>query len=87
MTSETLNVKVHDMRKLDGESAIKAFCDLSFADLFVVRGFKVVENEKGMFVGMPSQQGRDEKWYPTFTPATPEVKQLITSIVMDAYED
>ena len=87
MVSEMLNIKVHEMRKFDNDGPLKAFCDLSFGDLFVVRGFKVVEGEKGKFIGMPRTQGKNERWYPVFTPSNNDVKQLIADIVMEAYQD
>ena len=86
MVSEVLNVKVDRLARLEGESKVKAFCDLIFGDLFVVKGFRVVESEKGFFVGMPQQQSKQGRWFNVFTPATNEIKEYLTEIVLAAYQ-
>lgn len=85
--NEILNLKVDRMKKLENGSKIKAFCDLNFGDLFVIKGFRVVEGEKGLFVGMPQEVSKQGKWYSTFTPATSELKDYISDVVMQAYKE
>ncbi len=85
MVSEVLNLKVDRMTKLEGESKVKAFCDLVFGDMFLVKGFKIVEGEKGMFVGMPQQQSKQGKWFNVFLPVTNEIKEYISETVLQAY--
>jgi len=87
MVNEVLNVKVDRITKLNNESKVKAFCDLLFGDLFLVRGFRVVEGEKGIFVGMPQQRSMQGKWFNVFTPATEEIKQYLNDIVLSAYQE
>lgn len=86
MVSEVLNLKVNKMTRLENGSKLKAFCDLLFGDLFVIRGFRIVEGDKGMFVGMPQQQSKQGKWFNVFTPSTSEIKEYITEIVLGAYQ-
>ena len=84
--SEVLNVTVGRMNKLETESKVKAFCDLLFDDLFIIKGFRVVEGEKGTFVGMPQQQSKQGKWFDVFTPVTNEIRQYLTDVVLKAYQ-
>jgi len=84
--NEVLNVKVDSVRKLENGSKVKAFCDLTFGDLFMVKGFRVVDSEKGMFVGMPQQQSKQGKWFDVFLPTTNEIKQYITDAILEAYQ-
>jgi len=84
--NEVLNVKVDRMNRLDTDSKLKAFCDLLFGDLFLVRGFRVVEGEKGLFIGMPQQKGSNGKWYNIFTPATKELAEYLKEVMLDAYK-
>lgn len=84
--NEVLNVKVDRLAKLESESKVKAFCDLSFGDLFLVKGFRIVEGEKGAFVGMPQQQSKQGKWFDVFTPATKEIRAYLTEVVLEAYQ-
>ena len=85
MTEEDLKLTVHRLHKLDGSGALKAFCDLSIADSFIVKGLRVVDGKNGLFVGMPQESGKDGKWYPTFVPTRKEIQDKIERLVMEAY--
>ncbi|OGW75871.1 MAG: hypothetical protein A2Z72_04255 [Omnitrophica bacterium RBG_13_46_9] len=84
--SEILNVKVDKLVKLEGEGKVKAFCDLLFGELFLIKGFRVVEGEKGLFVGMPQQQSKQGKWFNVFIPATDEIREYIKEVVLQNYQ-
>ncbi|MBN1527096.1 MAG: SpoVG family protein [Candidatus Omnitrophica bacterium] len=85
MVTDTLQLEVSKIHKLDGNGATKAFCDLSVLKSFVIKGLRVVEGEKGLFVSMPREQGRDGKWYNTVIPLNREVKDEIEKLVLEAY--
>ncbi|MFA5146205.1 MAG: SpoVG family protein [Candidatus Omnitrophota bacterium] len=85
MMNEELKLAVSRIHKLDGTGATKAFCDLSILDSFVVKGLRVVEGEKGLFVSMPREEGKDGKWYNTVIPLKREVKDEIEKLVLEAY--
>ena len=68
-------------------SKLKAFVDLSIGSSLVVKGFKVVDGEKGLFVGMPCRAGKDGKWYDTAFPSTKEKRREISEIILSAYKE
>ncbi len=78
-------ISVSRIFKLETDSKLKAFADVSFAGI-VVKGLSVVDGEKGLFVSMPRHQGKDGKWYDTVTCATKELKQQLTQAVLEAYQ-
>ena len=78
---------VQRLIRFDGESSLKAFCDLQVGDLFVIKGLRVVNGRKGVFVSMPRQQGKDTKWYDMVETVSPEVKQEVDRLVLSAYEN
>ena len=82
---EDLKLEVSRLHKLDGSGSTKAFCDLSIFGSFVIKGLRVVEGEKGLFVSMPREEGKDGKWYNTVTPLKREVKDEVERIVLEAY--
>ena len=84
--SEVLNVKVERLARLDNGSKIRAFCDLLFGGLFLIKGFRVVEGENGAFIGMPQHQSKHGKWFDVFVPGTPEIREYITEVIMQAYK-
>jgi len=83
---EDMKLEVARVHKLDGTGATKAFCDLSVLGSIVIKGLRVVEGKDGLFVGMPSEAGRDGKWYNTIIPLNKEVKDEIERVVLEAYE-
>ena len=85
MVAEDLKLEVTRLHKLDGNGSTKAFCDLSILDSLVIKGLRVVEGEKGLFVSMPQETGKDGKWYSTVIPLKREVKDEIERLVLEAY--
>jgi len=80
-------VEVLKLHRLSSDSNLKAFADVSFAGVFLVKGLKVVEGKNGLFVGMPSGRGKDGKWYNIAYPLTKEFKAVLNEIVLEAYEN
>jgi len=79
-------IQVSRIYRLEGDSKLKAFVDVSFAGI-VVKGFSVVDGSNGLFVSMPRHQGKDGKWYNTVYPATKELKQQLSQAVLTAYKE
>lgn len=85
MEVQDLKIEVSRIHKLDGTGSTKAFCDLSVADSFMIKGLRIVEGKDGLFVCMPREEGRDGKWYNTVIPLKREIKDEIERIVLEAY--
>lgn len=81
----TQAVEVSRIYRIDGDSNLKAFVDISLSG-FVIRGLRIVNGKNGMFVGMPRQQGSDGKWYNIVSPTSKEFYQELTDLVMQAYQ-
>ncbi len=82
-----LEFKVTRLYKFDGEGPLKAICDLSIADQFLVKGFRIIEGKNGLFVGVPREQGKDGKWYNRVFPLTSETRKYLDQVVLFAYEN
>ena len=65
------------------------FANVAVNDCLRIDDFKVLQGEKGLFVGMPSKatQGRDGKtaYYDTVRPVTKEFRAALTEAVVTAY--
>lgn len=83
--SEAVDVTVKRMNKLDGTGTARAFCDVAVAERFLIKGIKVIEGKKGLFVSMPRQQGKDGQWYDTVIPLTKEARQQLSQAVLAVY--
>ena len=82
-----LDFKVTRLYKFDGEGATKAICDVSIADEFLVKGFRIVEGKNGLFVGVPREQGKDGKWYNNVFPLTAQAREALNEAVLSAYAE
>lgn len=78
------SIEVARLYRVEGESRLKAFVDVALAG-FVVKGIRVVQGEKGLFVGMPRQQGKDGRWFNSVYPLNKEHQEQLNEIVLAAY--
>ena len=84
--AEELNLSVKRINKFQGEGATRAFCDVAVGESFLMKGFKVVEGKKGLFVGLPGEIGKDGKWYDNVTALTEAAKEEVGRVVLEAYQ-
>ena len=63
---------------------LRAFFDLKTSDGFVIKGFKLVEGISGLFVGMPSTQGKDGEYYDTVF-ADKDLRDELQQVALRAY--
>ncbi len=83
MTTQELEVK--RITRLEGDGPTKAFCDVAVAGAFLIKGVKVVNGKKGIFVSLPREQGKNGQWYDIVAPLTPSAKAKLSEIVLNAY--
>ncbi|MBL7132242.1 MAG: septation protein SpoVG family protein [Candidatus Omnitrophica bacterium] len=86
MVSE-LSFKVTRLHRIDGKSSVRAFVDIALNESLLLKGLRVVEGRNGLFVSMPREKGKDERWYETIHPLSRDVKEEISSIILSAYND
>lgn len=84
-----LDIQVQRMFKFETDRPLKAFVDITVNDAILIKGVRILENSKTrtLFVSMPREQARDEKWYDTIRCLTPEVRDNISSVVLAAYRE
>jgi stage V sporulation protein G len=86
MPVEIIDIKVIKIHRLHQEGNLKAFVDLGINDALLIKGIRVVQGKKGLFVAMPTEQGKDEKWYERVRCLNQETRFLISQKVLEAYE-
>ena len=78
-----IKANVNLYNKPDG--SLKGLATISINDDFIVRGIRVLEGEKGLFVAMPSQKvGNDYR--DVCFPKSAELREQINNTVIEAYE-
>jgi len=80
------DLKVVRLHRFEGESKIKAFVDIGIGD-FVVKGLRILDGKKGLFLAMPQEKAKDGKWYNSFFPVTEEARQSLSELVLAAYHE
>ena len=73
----------------DEDKKLKAFASANIGP-FAVHGIRVFENDKGMFINMPSNSYTDaqgnKQYEDVFHPVTKEGRELLVKNVLDAYK-
>jgi stage V sporulation protein G len=83
---EDLSLKVVRLYRFEGDSKTKAFADIAIGD-FIVKGLRIVQGQKGLFLAMPQEKAKDGKWYNAFYPVTKEARQNLAEVVLAAYQE
>ena len=79
MNITEVNINLRD------EDKLKAFVNITFDDVFVVRGLKVIEGKNGLFVCMPSRKLEDGTYKDIAHPISNDFRQQLETQVIEAY--
>lgn len=80
-------MKVTDVRvRLYENKSLKGFADVTLDESLALTGIKIIDSSKGLFVGMPSTQGSDDKYYDIYYPITKEFREALTDAILDEYD-
>lgn len=82
-------MKITEVRifpKMNKDNKLRSFVNITFDDCFVVRGLKVIEGSKGLFVVMPSRKIKEDEHRDVAHPVTAEFRDYIEQEVLKAYE-
>jgi len=85
MATQTIEIKVLKVHRIDGENRIKAFVDISINDALLIKSLRIVQGKNGLFVSMPTEQGKNEKWYERVRCLNKDIREEIANIVLAAY--
>lgn len=75
-----IRISLHEDNKL------KAFASITFDDCFVVRGLKLIEGSKGIFVAMPSRKRPDGSYQDVAHPINSETRNWMEKVIIEAYQ-
>ena len=86
METNTLEIQVQRMYRFETDRPLKAFADIIVNDVLLIKGVRVMAGKQGLFVSMPREQSKDQKWYDTIRCLTQEIRDQITNEVLAAYQ-
>jgi len=85
MAGNKLDIRVYPIDEPKGNT--KAFASVAVDDLIAIRGVRVVEGEKGLFVSMPqSQDKKSGEYHDTAFPLNGDLRKELTKAVIDEYK-
>ena len=68
------------------DDKLRAFVNVTFDDCLVVRGLKVIEGSKGLFVVMPSRKVKGNEYRDVAHPVTADFKVYLEQEVLKSYK-
>ena len=81
-----MKITAVSIKKMDKDN-FKGFADVTFDDCFVVKGIRILDGKKGLFVAMPSEYSeKDDEYYDRCFPITKEFREELTDTILDGYE-
>jgi len=66
---------------------MRAYADVTFNEVILIKGFRVLASKTGrLFVGFPSQKGKDGQFRETVEFKSEELKSELRSAILAAYK-
>ena len=83
---EEIKIEVRVYPLDDPQGSTRAFASVSFDDLAAIRGIRVVEGEKGLFVTMPQSKDRGGDYHDVAFPLSGDLRKEINKAILDEYK-
>jgi stage V sporulation protein G len=71
--------------RLVDNDRLRAWATVTFNDAFVVKGIRIIQGNKRVFVAMPSKQQKDGKYQDIAHPINPDFRDFIENCILDVY--
>jgi len=68
------------------EDKLKGFANVTFDNMFVIRGMKIIAGTKGFFISMPSRKRPDGTHQDIAHPVNNDARKVLEEAVLKAYE-
>lgn len=81
--NNNLDIRVYPIEEPKGNTL--AFASIAIDDLAAIRGVRVVEGEKGLFVTMPQSQDNSGIYHDTAFPLNGDLRKEINAAVLDEF--
>lgn len=75
------------VKKLNTNNRLRGVASVTFDDSFVVRGIKIVESQRGMFVAMPSEKDSNGNFKDIVHPVNIEFRQRLQSAILEKFDE
>ena len=73
------------IRKVEGDTKLKAYVTVTFDDCFVVHNVKIIEGKTGLFIAMPSRKTSSGEYKDVAHPISPEFRVDMQNKIVAEY--
>ncbi len=81
-------IKDFRLHRVNNGSNLKAYADIVVDEQVLIKSVRVINSDSnGLFVSMPKQKAKDDKWYDTVKLLDDISKEELQIIVLEAYND
>jgi stage V sporulation protein G len=82
-----MNITDIKIRKLISEGRLRAIISITIEDTLAIHDIKVIEGPSRLFIAMPSRRDDNGVFRDIVHPITPESRNEIESILLNAYKE
>lgn len=82
-----MTIDIYRLHKYKGDGVTKAFVDLIVDDVLILKGFKLIEGRSGLFLGLPREKGKDDKYFDTVRFNNVDAQKEIERKVIERYHE
>ena len=80
------SIKIYPFDTGIQQSSLKAYADVVFDDILLIKGFKIlISKSGGLFIGMPSNKGKDGNYYNQVEFKNDDFSSELRTRILDAY--
>ena len=74
------------VKKINPHGKLKAWASVTFDDCFVVHDVRVLEDERGIFIAMPSKKISNGEFIDIAHPINRESRDMLVKAVLEEYQ-
>lgn len=75
------------VKKLNTDNRLKGIASVTLDNSFVVRGIKIVESQRGLFVAMPSEKDSKGTFRDIVHPVNIEFRERLQNAILEKFEE
>ncbi len=77
-------MRVYRLNEVEGGKTV-AFVDIETDDGIIIKGFRLVNGQNGLFLASPDEKGKDGNYYETVI-VPPQLKQKFEKLAIEEYQ-
>lgn len=85
MSTRVTDVKIYPLKNPKEGSTLRAFAKVILNEDFAITSIRVVDGQKGLFIGLPQNKDSQGEYHDICFPITKECRSMISDAVLEKY--